>query len=226
MAAAESLSCLLRAEPRSVVALPTGRTVEPMYGRLVELRADSQFDPTDARFFALDEVVCRSARRPFFEFLLEWFVRPCAVHANRFHVLDPTTGDLDLECRRYEQEIEQSGRFDVAVLGIGRNGHVAFNEPGSSFESVTRRVELAEGTKEGVAEGFGVEVSDIAGALTVGLAAILRARRVLLLATGAEKAKALADALQGPPDPACPASALGLHSDTTVIADGPALALL
>lgn len=223
--AARALSAFVQAEPQSVVALPTGRTVESMYDALAELRRTSRFDLSCGRFFALDEVLCRSGRRPFFDFLTESFVRPCGVDSGRFSVLDPTSGDTELECRRYDKEIERCGGFDVVVLGIGRNGHIAFNEPGSSFDSKTRRVELADDTKRAVAEGFGIEAGDIAGALTVGIATILRSERVLLLATGGEKAPALADSLNGPPDPACPASALGVHGEVTVIADTEALSL-
>jgi glucosamine-6-phosphate deaminase len=209
-----------------VVGLPTGRTAEPVYRALAQMCSAGRFDPSSGLFFALDEVVCLSGHRPFLEFLRDRFLSPCGIDPARFEILDPTLADGEIECRRYESEIRQRGGFGIVLLGIGRNGHIAFNEPCSGFESVTRRVELTGETRETVAAGFGLAAGDIAGALTVGIATIMHSKRVLLLAAGAEKARALRDALSGTPDPSCPATALARHRDVTVIADAEALTLV
>jgi glucosamine-6-phosphate deaminase len=224
--AALALSSFLLDRPNSLVGLPTGRTVMPMYRRLAQMHKAGRFDPKDALFFALDEVVCRSGRRPFRDFLTESFLGPCRIKPARFNTLNPSLADENDECAQYEQEIRRRGGSDLILLGIGRNGHIAFNEPGSAFDSMTRRVSLAGDTKDHISCAFGLEPGDIAGAVTIGIATILGSTKVLLVASGREKAAALARALSGPPDPSCPASALGLHNDVTVIADTDALALV
>ena len=137
------------------------------------------------------------------------------------HAPDATAADLHAECARYEGAIAAAGGLDLCLLGIGGNGHIAFNEPGSSFDSRTRVVALADDSRAAVAGAFGGEAVPTR-ALTIGIATILAARRCVLLAYGAGKAGVIARAIQDPPTPALPASALQLHPDATIILDAAA----
>jgi glucosamine-6-phosphate deaminase len=122
----------------------------------------------------------------------------------------------------YENMIRNAGGIDLLVLGIGTNGHIAFNEPGAAFDTRTRIVNLASSTRELMRAAFVPDQPPVQG-ITMGVATILEARRIILLASGARKAPALAGALHGPITVENPASALRLHGDVTVIADESAL---
>ena len=141
------------------------------------------------------------------------------------HAPEATAADLHAECARYEGAIAAAGGIDLCLLGIGGNGHIAFNEPGSSFDSRTRVVALADDSRIAVAAAFGAEPVP-ARALTFGIATILVARRCVLLAYGGSKAEVIASAVEGPATPLLPASALQLHPDATIILDAAAASRL
>jgi glucosamine-6-phosphate deaminase len=152
-------------------------------------------------------------------------VRHVDLAEDRVHGPDGGADDLDAEARRYEEEVV-SARIGVQVLGIGANGHLGFNEPGSPVDSRTRVVSLAEQTRADNARFFDAPDEVPHRVLTQGLSTILRAERLVLIATGERKAAALAAALTGPVGPACPASVLQLHRDVHVLADPPATSRL
>ena len=186
----------LATKPDSVLGLPTGRTPLGMYGGL---------DLSGVTAFGLDEYIGFSPEDPrtFTAYLQKY------VSKDRLHM--PTAD--------YEEEIASAGGIDLLIAGIGTNGHIAFNEPGSAFDSKTRVVELADTTRELLRTVFDTPPRQ---GITMGIATILSARRIILLASGASKAPALAAALRGPISVECPASALRLHGDVTVVADGEA----
>jgi glucosamine-6-phosphate deaminase len=133
---------------------------------------------------------------------------------------DGTPGvDTDKECDRYENAIRKAGGVDLLIAGVGANGHIAFNEPGSSFTSRTRVVNLSPQTVANARQYFAADAEVPRRAITVGIATILEARRILLLASGAGKAEAVKRGLQGPVSESLPASALQLHPNVTVILD-------
>ncbi len=136
------------------------------------------------------------------------------------HIPDGTiSGDYEKYCTEYEAEIERAGGIDLQLLGIGRNGHIGFNEPTSSFASKTRLKVLSKATIEDNRKFFGANETMPRCAITMGIGTILAAKRVLMLATGASKAAAVAKAIEGPITSSVTASALQMHADATVIVD-------
>jgi glucosamine-6-phosphate deaminase len=143
----------------------------------------------------------------------------------RIHVPDGSAPDPEAECERYEAAIREAGGVDLCVLGIGRNGHIGFNEPGAPFDSRTRVVRLSESTRRVNASDF-EEGKVPERAITVGMATIFEAREVLLLASGANKARAAAAALQGEISESVPASMLRRHPNATFLLDREAASAL
>jgi glucosamine-6-phosphate deaminase len=162
----------------------------------------------------------------FFSFLLNNFLKQVDVKNGSLERLDGNSKDLDGEAIRFEQVLENSGGIDLQLLGIGANGHIAFNEPGSSLNSRTRVVELHPETMEINSQYFEPGAAIPKLALTQGLETISKAKSILLVATGSTKAKAIHDMVQGPLSLECPASILQKHPDVTVILDDAAASLL
>ncbi len=225
--AADIVAALLAAKPEAVLALPAGNTPRPVYAELVRRHHESGLSFAAATAFSLDEYagIAGDHRASFRRTLNDELYRHVDLPRERAHTPNATAADLDVACERYEQAIAAAGGLDLCLLGIGGNGHVAFNEPGSPFDARTRVVDLADDTRAAVAAAFGDEPVPTR-ALTIGVATILAARRCVLLAHGAAKAGVIARALEGPPTPALPASALQLHPDATIILDAAAAAAL
>ncbi|TMK42510.1 MAG: glucosamine-6-phosphate deaminase [Actinobacteria bacterium] len=215
-AAAAHIARTLKAGPRARILLPTGSTPGPMYAALRRLAAGRRLASHRATPLQLDEYVgvCPEDPRSFSHFLsrelrgIEW-ARP----------LVSPRGDVDPEraARRHAAHLAEP--VALAVLGIGINGHVAFNEPGSLPAEPTRVVRLTRRTRERAATAFGGLTHVPTRAITVGLRELLAADELLLLATGAAKREALAYMLAGPFSPSCPASLLRRHPRLTVLAD-------
>jgi glucosamine-6-phosphate deaminase len=188
-------------------------------------------DVSQVRIWLLDEYVGlppddpRSYRRT----VVDVLGHHLGVEADQVRGPDATDDDPDAllaATRRYDDAIAAAGGIDLQLLGIGRNGHIGFNEPGSGFDLPTRVVELADSTRRDNARFFASPDDVPRRAITQGIGTILRARRLVLIATGSAKAPALHAALDGPIDPTIPASALRLHPDAIVIADPDAAAQL
>ncbi|PWJ49020.1 glucosamine-6-phosphate deaminase [Quadrisphaera granulorum] len=214
---------------RAVLGIATGGSPLRLYRALGERVRAGEVDASLLQGFLLDEYVGLPAGHA--ESYREVVRRDLQVHVPLAdHAVlgpDPHTGDHAAAALAYEEAIAAAGGVDVQVLGIGGNGHLAFNEPGSPFDSRTRLVELAPRTREDNARYFGGDVSAVpVAALTQGLATIAAARELVLVASGAAKAQALAAALEGPVDVACPASLLQLHPRATVVLDPAAASLL
>lgn len=208
-----------------VVGLPTGKTPVPLYETLRERSRLGEISL--ARFvapFAIDEYGVGDALHPCANrafFARYWEAIPNVRPVRQF---DPSAAGAAEEARRFAGELDAAGGLDLAVLGIGMNGHLAFNEPGSERTSKARVVELAAESREAAAGCFGDEAP--AWGLTLGLKELLGAKRVLLLANGAAKAPIVARALDADVGPECPASFLQEHGDVTVLLDSEAGALL
>ena len=216
------LQALASADP--VIGVATGSSPSPVYGAL----AVSGADFSKAAWFALDEYVGLPPGHPesYAEVLRREIVEPLGLDPRTVHLPDPHRGDLQEAARRYEQQIAAAGGIDVQILGIGRNGHLAFNEPGAALDSRTRVETLTEDTRR-ANERFFPSLQDVpTHCLTQGLGTILEARHLLLIARGTEKAEALARALTGPVGTDCPASVLQTHGRVTVLADDDAASLL
>ncbi|RLI23840.1 glucosamine-6-phosphate deaminase, partial [Candidatus Bathyarchaeota archaeon] len=148
------------------------------------------------------------------------------VRRENVHIPDGMAENLDEECRRYEEAIKEAGGIDLQLLGIGRNGHIGFNEPGSPFDSRTRVVKLSEQTRKDNARFFNSIDEVPTHAITMGIGTIMEARRIILIASGEAKAEAIAKAVKGPKTVDVPASALQDHPDCLFIIDKEAASLL
>ncbi|KRF12307.1 glucosamine-6-phosphate deaminase [Nocardioides sp. Soil797] len=220
--AADILEAAVRANPRAVLGLATGSTPLPTYAALIE-RHDRGDGPSyeAVQCFTLDEYLGLPPDHPqtYRATIARELTDRLHIPSSQVHAPDPDPDGLTTAGERYEKAIVAAGGIDVQVLGIGADGHLAFNEPGSSLASLTRVKTLTEQTRHDNARFFGSSEQVPRHALTQGLGTILRARRLLLLATGSEKSSALAAAVEGPLSAACPASVLQLHPDVTVLTD-------
>jgi glucosamine-6-phosphate deaminase len=221
--AADTVAELLAAAPGAVLALPAGNTPRPVYAELVRRHRDEGLSFARATAFTLDEYagIAADHHASFRRYLSEAIYQHVDLRRAAAHALDGLAADLDAECARYEHAIAAAGGLDLCLLGIGGNGHIAFNEPGSSFDSRTRVIALADDSRAAIAAAFGGEAVPTR-ALTIGIGTILAARRCILLAFGAGKAGVIARAIADPATPALPASALQLHPDATIILDAAA----
>ena len=212
--AASIVADVLSMHPQPVLALPTGRTPLRLYANLIRMNLDF----SRARIFNLDEYlgVPRTSECSFHYYLWSHFLSHVNVHPDNIHLLTSTA--TDATCLDYEAEIRRAGGIDLLIAGVGTNGHIAFNEPGSPFDSRTRIVELAASTISNMRAVF-TSGELPSHAVTMGIATILEARKILVLASGQSKRHALSGLLNGPLTAANPISAVRLHADVTVISD-------
>jgi glucosamine-6-phosphate deaminase len=222
--AAEVVATLLNRKPDAVLGLATGSTPLGLYKELARMHKEQGLDFSQVTTFNLDEYVGLQAThdQSYHYFMNENFFKNVNIPARNIHIPSGTTNNYESFCAWYEQRINDCGGIDVQILGIGSDGHIAFNEPGSSLGSRTRIKTLAKQTIEDNARFF-ARVDDVPiYAITMGVGTILEARKLLLLANGAKKAEAVRDAVEGSVSSMCTASALQLHPDATVYVDEPA----
>ena len=227
MLAADAIEALVRARPSCVLGLATGSSPVPAYAELVARRRAGRGPSYDGvRAFLLDEYVGLPPGHPqsYRATIARELTDDLGIPADRVHGPDPA--DPQTAGAAYEQALTDAGGVDLQVLGIGSDGHLAFNEPGSSLASLTRIKTLTDTTRRDNARFFGSVDAVPKHVLTQGLATILRARHLLLVATGAGKASAVAAAVEGPITASCPASVLQLHPHATVLLDPDAAARL
>ena len=219
--AAEIIGRELRANPRLVLGLATGCTMDAVYARLIQMHREEKLDFSSCRTFNLDEYVGLSGDNPnSYRYYMDHHL---FLHVNidmkNTHLPDGMAADLDAECEKYERSIKECGGIDLQILGIGQNGHIGFNEPLSAFRSRTRKQALSPVTREQNATLFTDPDEVPHSAITMGVGTILDCRRCVLLATGEEKAAIVSQAIEGPMTSTISASALQLHSECTVILD-------
>lgn len=217
-AAAERLAAVLRRRTDSVLLLPVGKTAVPVYRELVRLHAAGRAPFRRATTFNLDELaVPPDDRRSFRAFMERHLFSRVELPPNRVRFLRGDAPDPERECVRYERALAREGPADVAFVGIGVNGHVAYLEPGRSLAPRTSAVRLSASTREELARDGVRPVPR--HALTVGIETILASRAIVLVASGAKKARAIAAALEGPVTARVPASFLSLHPRLEVLLD-------
>ena len=225
--AAEYVYRFIEAIPRAMIALPAGETPTLMYSLLIETLERQPLDCSGLLLVNLDEFVGLPWDRPgsFGHSLRETFLDRGPVSKAAYRLLDGASNGPEEECARHERAVRERGGIDLAILGIGLNGHIAFNEPGTSFDSRTHVAVLTDTTvqRAGSLGSSGARVPRLG--LTMGIGTILESRSILLLASGKDKARVLDAAFHGPQTPSNPASALQRHPNTTVIADRAALSL-
>ncbi len=215
--AAEIVADLVRHQPDAVLGLPTGGTPEGFYAALCELDVDF----ARVRTFNLDEYLGLPADHPqsYYSYMRTHLFDRVDIPPAQTHLPNGMAIDPEAECARYEQALRAAGGLDLVILGVGHNGHIGFNEPGTSWSSRTRRVQLAQRTREANARFFGSLDKVPTEALTMGIGTILEARRILLLASGESKAEIVRRTLQAAPSEEIPSTALRAHPDVTVLLD-------
>ena len=227
--AADIVEELVRHHPAAVLGLATGSSPVPAYRELVRRhRAGSGPSYDGVTCFTLDEYVGLPPGHPqtYRETIFRELTDDLGIDRDRVAGPDPDPDGLPDAGERYEQALRDAGGVDVQVLGIGTDGHLAFNEPGSSLASTTRLKTLLEQTRQDNARFFD-SVDDVPRhVLTQGLGTILRARHLLVMASGEAKADAVAAAVEGPLSTSCPGSVLQLHPHVTVLLDPAAAARL
>lgn len=217
----------VREKPDSVLGLATGRTMHGLYKELVRLNQQG-LDFSQVTTFNLDEYVGLGAQDvgSYHHYMKIKFFDLVGLPMTQTHLLDGLAEDVPAHCAEYEQKIKEVGGIDIQVLGIGENGHIAFNEPTSSLTSRTRFKTLAPFTIDSNQECFPPGEKVPTHVITMGVGTILEARTCLLLAFGRRKAQAVASMVEGPLSSMVPASALQLHNDTLVFIDEEASLML
>ncbi|MBA3937898.1 MAG: glucosamine-6-phosphate deaminase, partial [Planctomycetes bacterium] len=220
---ADTIRACAHRQRRCVLGLPTGRTPLPFYRHLVDWHRAGQLSFAHVTVFNLDEYhpLPRSSPQSYWTFMHAALFAHVDIAADAINLPrgDLPEAEMAEHAAAYERAIAAAGGLDLVVLGIGGNGHIAFNEPGAPASGRTRLVRLAPGTRRAAAADFGGEEFVPANGVTMGIATILAAQRVLLLATGSAKAVAVAAAVEGPVDTTCPASFLQTHRDAEVVCD-------
>ncbi|MFC9771305.1 MULTISPECIES: glucosamine-6-phosphate deaminase [unclassified Pseudarthrobacter] len=225
--AADAIEELLRRKPDAVLGLATGSSPLPVYEELASRHATG-LDFSRASGFALDEYVGLPEGHPeqYRNVIRREFTDRINIDPANVHSPDGSAADIPAACDAYEAAIADAGGVDLQLLGVGTDGHIGFNEPGSSFASRTRIKSLIEQTRKDNARFFSSLADVPHHVITQGLGTIMDARHVILIATGAQKAQAVRDFVEGPVAAICPASVLQFHPHATVLVDEAAASAL
>ncbi len=220
-AVTEILLQQIGAKSDSVLGLPTGGTPLAVYARLREEFEKGRGSYGLITTFNLDEYIGLSSHDPasYAHYMRENLFEHVDIDPGRTNIPNGLASDADTEAKRYEALIAASGGIDLMVLGLGRNAHIGFNEPGSVHDSRTRSVALTDSTLAANAAYFASGAKQPTHAITMGIGTILECRRIVVLATGSEKAEAVASSVNGVASEAVPGSALSRHPDTTIVLD-------
>ncbi len=215
-------------KPDSVLGLATGSTPLQMYKKLIAVHEMVGLDFSQVTSFNLDEYIGMSPDNPqsYHYFMKHNFFDFINIKPENIFIPDGMAKDIDAEGRRYDALIEEKGGIDLQILGIGRNAHIGFNEPDIKFEATTHKVKLDDETIEANSRFFENESEVPRYAISMGIKTIMLAKKVVLLASGSNKAEAVYNAVYGSISPSAPASILQLHRDVTVIVDKEAGTLL
>ncbi|PWA10079.1 glucosamine-6-phosphate deaminase [Pueribacillus theae] len=223
--AAEIIINKVKQNPSAKLGLATGSTPVGSYKLMIEDHKRNGTSYEDIITVNLDEYVGLNADHPssYRFFMDEQLFDSININKKNTHVPNGTAEDLKAECKKYEAMIDELGGLDLQLLGIGQNGHIGFNEPGTPFNSVTHVVDLTPNTRD-VNSRFFSSIEEVpTKAITMGIASILKSKEILLLISGEAKAEALHKLLHGNIDESFPASALKNHPNFTVIFDKAAL---
>lgn len=223
--AANIISAQVIMKPDCVLGLATGSTPIGTYKQLIEWYNKGDLDFSRVTSVNLDEYKGLSGDndQSYRYFMNTNFFDHINIDKSRTFVPDGTDPDSEHACARYNEIIREVGGIDLQLLGLGHNGHIGFNEPGSAFEKETHCVDLTERTIEANKRFFEKEEDVPRQAYTMGIKTIMQAKKILLVVSGEDKAEIVKTAFQGPVTPAVPASILQLHNDVTIVADEAAL---
>lgn len=223
-AAALIIARQIEQKPNAVLGLATGRTPLPIYRRLVMLHELGHLSFRDVTTFNLDEYVGLPTPHAasFARYMQDALFHHVDIRRTAINLLDGGALCPHEEASSYEDRLSRAGPIDLQLLGLGQNGHIGFNEPGSSHKSRTRMVELSRSTIEANKDDLALLASPPTHAITMGIGTISDAASILIVATGAKKSAAVARLLKGQTTLDLPASALQTHADVTVLVDNAA----
>ncbi len=219
--AAWILAAQLTVKPDSVLGLATGSTPLGMYEALSSMCSEGTLSFRGVKTFNLDEYIGLGINdaQSYRHFMQTHLFNHVDIASEHINIPNGLATDIEAECRRYESAITSEGGIDVQVLGIGHNGHIGFNEPDVRFEAATHRVDLDESTISANARFFDSAEAVPRQAISMGIKTIMKSRRIVLIASGSDKADIVAKMLYGPITPSVPASILQLHPDLVVVLD-------
>ncbi len=223
--AANIISAQVIMKPDCVLGLATGSTPIGLYQQLVAWYEKGDLDFSEVRTVNLDEYkgLSRENDQSYYYFMHHNLFDHVNLPAENSHLPNGMEPDSDKECRRYSELIRSMGGVDLQLLGIGHNGHIGFNEPGDAFDNDVHCVDLTQSTNEANKRFFASADDVPKQAYTMGIKTIMQAKKILIVASGEDKAAIVRDAFFGPITPKVPASVLQLHNDVTLVADEAAL---
>lgn len=226
--AANIVSAQVIMKPDCVLGLATGSTPIGLYKQLVDWYNKGDLDFSEVRTVNLDEYkgLSRDNDQSYYYFMHKNLFDHVNIPVENTHLPDGMELDSEKECNRYSRLIQSMGGVDLQVLGIGHNGHIGFNEPGESFEKQVHCVNLTTSTIEANKRFFASAEDVPKQAYTMGIKTIMKAKKILIVASGEDKAEIVKKAFFGPITPQVPASVLQLHNDVTLVADEAALSMI
>ncbi len=225
--AAKIVSSQLIVKPNSILGLATGSTPIGLYQNLIQMNKKGEIDFSEVKTFNLDEYypIKKSNDQSYDYFMNEQLFSKVNIDKKNIDIPNGEADDPVIECERYENELSKIGGVDLQVLGIGQNGHIAFNEPDENLVAVTHLTDLTQNTIEANARFFESADDVPKKALTMGMGSILKAKKIIILANGANKAKAVSELLNDNINTSNPATMLKVHQDVTLICDKEAFSL-
>lgn len=226
-AAAQLYKELINSNPSAVLGLATGATPVPTYKKLIELYKNGEISFKDVTTFNLDEYcdLDKHDKNSYYTFMHENLFNYIDIKEENVNFLDGNAKDCDAESKRYAEAIRAAGGIDLQLLGIGTNGHIAFNEPADKFTDEAFKVTLTQSTINSNQKYFG-DVPMPRYAMTMGIGSIMRSKKILLIATGESKAKAIKAMVSGKITPQIPCSILNEHKDVVIMLDKAAASLI
>jgi len=215
-------------KPNSVIGLATGSSPVGMYQELIRIYNEGDIDFNEVVSFNLDEYIGLTPdnEQSYHYFMEKNLFSSINIRPENIHIPSGIAVDMEVAAKSYDKLIEDAGGIDIQILGIGNNGHIGFNEPDVKFEARTHIVELEQDTIEANARFFNSIEEVPTKAISMGIKNIMQSRKIVLIATGEGKAKAVQGMIEGPITPELPASVLQLHPDVTIILDEAAASLL
>ncbi len=219
--AAKLVASQIILKPDSVIGLATGQTPMGMYKNLVKMYERGEVDFSNITTFNLDEYypIKRGNDQSYYYYMNENLFSKINININKTHIPDGETKNPYKECDKYEEEIKKNGGIDLQILGIGQNGHIGFNEPDVSLYTETHLTDLTRNTIEANSRFFNNEDEVPKQALTMGIATILKSKKIILLASGANKSRVVSELLNGDINTSIPATMLKVHPDVVLICD-------
>ncbi|MHA7137696.1 glucosamine-6-phosphate deaminase [Rossellomorea arthrocnemi] len=226
--AADYLLSKVKSSNQLTLGLATGGTPQGLYEALINDHKQNRTSYQHVSSFNLDEYIGLSGKHPnsYYHYMNDHLFKHIDIDSKNTHIPSGKAVDLEKECEAYDEKIRLHGGIDLQILGIGSNGHIGFNEPGTSFDTNTHIVDLAQSTREANARYFDSMDEVPSQAITMGISSIMKSKEILLLVSGEAKQVAMKKLVEGEISENFPASILNRHEHVTVIADKEALAMV